>query len=260
MPLQIYILDRKHDENALFRFIADELQDTFVVIRLKASRNSTETTCDEMDNDRAVKFLAMTYPEQAIKHLTKIHLGKKVLQYVRLILDYGTVVVDGHSYCVVRAEYHDRARKPLFDKPMLLITNLRLDTLMCSLIFRLYSLRGLIEEVFHFLKTSLGWEDISSTRLAEPTDVTHPLFLYRRLFLPERIGIDQQSEYRADLRTRRRKKSGFQNLFPSSDGGLDESTECPRLFPTQRHQPGRPRCYVCLCQLAMNIFSEVLGT
>jgi hypothetical protein len=155
-----HILDRKHDENALFRFIADELQDTFV-IRLKASRNSIETTCDETGKDRAVKLLAMTYPKQAIKHLTKIRLGSKVLQDVRLILDYGTVVVGGHSYGIVRAEYQDRDRKPLFDKPMLLITNLRLDTDTDALfIFRLYNLRGLIEEVFHFLKTTLGWEDI----------------------------------------------------------------------------------------------------
>jgi hypothetical protein len=155
-----HILDRKHDKNALFRFIADELEDTFV-IRLKASRNSPEENRDETGKKRAVKLLAMTYPKQAIKHLTKIRIGKKVFQDARLILDYGTVVLDGHPYGVVRAEYQDRNKTPLFEKPMLLITNLQLDSDADALcIFQLYSLRGLIEEVFHFLKTTLGWEDI----------------------------------------------------------------------------------------------------
>lgn len=46
-------------------------------------------------------------------------------------------------------------------KLILYITNLRLDTDADALfIFRLYNLLGLIEEVFHFLKTTLGWEDI----------------------------------------------------------------------------------------------------
>jgi hypothetical protein len=46
-------------------------------------------------------------------------------------------------------------------KLILYITNLRLDTDADALfIFRLDNLLGLIEEVFHFLKTTLGWEDI----------------------------------------------------------------------------------------------------
>ena len=155
-----HILDRKHDENALFRFIADDLQDTFV-IRLKASRNSPETIPNDDGTTCAVKLLQRAYTKQTIRHLTKIRLGKKVVQDARLILDYDTVSIDGHPYGVIRAEYRDRNNLPLFDKPMLLVTNLPLASADDALfVFRLYALRGRIEEVFHFLKTTLGWEDI----------------------------------------------------------------------------------------------------
>jgi hypothetical protein len=155
-----HILDRKHDENALFGFIADALQDTFV-IRLKVSRNSEEKAADETGKMRAVKLLARTYSKQAIGYFTKIRLGNRVFQDARLVLDYDTLPFGDHSYGVIRADYQDRTGTSLFPKPMLLITNLPLSSdndAQC--IFRLYSLRAQIEEVFHFLKMTLGWEDI----------------------------------------------------------------------------------------------------
>lgn len=155
-----HILDRKHDENALFRFIADELQDTFV-IRLKVSRNSLDKTANEAGKLRAVKLLEMKYAKQTTRYFTKIRLGKKVFQDARLVLDYDTVILDGHSYGVIRAEYQDSKGQPIFPKPMLLVSNLPLACDADALfIFSMYGLRALIEEVFHFLKMTLGWEDI----------------------------------------------------------------------------------------------------
>lgn len=155
-----HILDRKHDENALFRFIADELQDTFV-IRLKVSRNSFETSTDPTGKARAVKLAERTYAKQTIRYFSKIRLGKRVFQDARLVLDYDTVTLGNHSYSVIRADYQDRKGRSIFPKPMLLVSNLPLaKDADAEYIFRLYMLRSLIEEVFHFLKMTLGWEDI----------------------------------------------------------------------------------------------------
>lgn len=155
-----HILDRKHDENALFSFIADQLQDTFV-IRLKVSRNSPDETTDAAGKARAVKLVERKYAKQTIRYFSKIRLGKKVFQDARLVLDYDTVSLDGHCYSVIRADYQDRTGKPIFPKPMLLVSNLPLAQDADALsIFRLYTLRSRIEEVFHFLKMTLGWEDI----------------------------------------------------------------------------------------------------
>ena len=155
-----HILDRKHDENALFSFIADQLQDTFV-IRLKVSRNSPDETTDAAGKARAVKLVERKYAKQTIRYFSKIRLGKKVFQDARLVLDYDTVSLDGHCYSVIRADYQDRTGKPIFPEPMLLVSNLPLAQDADALsIFRLYTLRSRIEEVFHFLKMTLGWEDI----------------------------------------------------------------------------------------------------
>jgi len=156
-----HVLDRKHDETALFSYIDRELQDKFV-IRLKSSRNADYgSVLSAEGKELSLKLVAMPYKNRAVRHLNKVRLGKRTYQDVRLILDYDTVRLDGHDYGVLRAEYRDRHDKPLFKQPMMLITNHRLTSeAHAHIVFALYGQRARIEEVFHFLKTTLGWEDI----------------------------------------------------------------------------------------------------
>lgn len=156
-----HILDRKHDETALFEYIDGELGDKFV-IRVKSSRlagvgKRVESTGKEV----SVKLASMPYKNQVIGYYPKLRVGKRVYQDARLVLDYDLVRYGGREYGVVRAEYRDRHQKPILKSPMLLVTNHRLDSDACAkFIFALYGLRARIEEVFHFLKVTLGWEDI----------------------------------------------------------------------------------------------------
>jgi hypothetical protein len=74
---------------------------------------------------------------------------------------YATVILGGTTYGVVRVEYRTRDNEPIFPAPMLLLTNHSLESdADADMVFRLYKLRAKIEEVFRFLKTTLGWEDI----------------------------------------------------------------------------------------------------
>lgn len=155
-----HILDRGHDDNGLFAFIDQELGDKFVV-RLKSSRNSGITAVNAEGKSVSQKILAMPMKHRVVQHYAKIRLGKRVVQDARLVIEYDTVVIEQHTYNVVRVQYFDRHNKALFKTDMLLLTNHIVQTDQAAkFIYRLYGQRARVEEVFHFLKTVLGWEEI----------------------------------------------------------------------------------------------------
>jgi Transposase DDE domain len=155
-----HVLDRRHDDNGLFAFIDQTLGDKFV-IRLKASRTSGAECTTSEGKTVAEKMLTMPMKQRVVQHCSKVRIAKRVLQDVRLVIEYDTVTVKGRTYGLVRVNYLERTGKPVFKAPMLLLTNHALTSdEAAKFVYRLYGQRSRIEEVFHFLKTVLGWEDI----------------------------------------------------------------------------------------------------
>jgi hypothetical protein len=175
-----HVLDRHHDQNDLFRCIDEDFGDKFV-IRLKISRNSTikkpdgsvdtaqtappspqeATKPSAVRQGKWIKLAALRCTHRTERQLTKVRIGKKVYQDARLVLEYDTVEVDGKNYRFVRVQYLRRDHTPIFPQPMLLLTNHALGSdADAQRIYDFYQMRSRIEEVFHFLKTTLGWEDI----------------------------------------------------------------------------------------------------
>lgn len=155
-----HVLDRRHDENNLFAFIDQTLGDKFV-IRLKASRTTGAHCTTTEGKTIAEKMLTMPMKGRVVQHCPKVRIAKRVLQDARLVIEYDTVKIQGHWYGIVRVQYLDRTDRPVFKAPMILLSNHAIASdEAAKFVYRLYGKRSRIEEVFHFLKTVLGWEDI----------------------------------------------------------------------------------------------------
>ena len=62
-------------------------------------------------------------------------------------------------YSVVRITLKDERGKPIFQHPMMLITNRLIESAQdAKEVYQAYLLRFKIEVIFRFLKTNLGWE------------------------------------------------------------------------------------------------------
>jgi len=145
-----HIIDRGGDDEALFDFINNDLNDKFV-IRLKASRVSTKIT------GVSSKLVEKDFAFKSSKQYTKIQIKSKVYQDVTRIIEYGEQV---NGYAVVRIRLLSREGVPLFKAPMLLITNKEVSTEeLVGAIYHIYLQRSKIEGVFKFLKDVLGWEE-----------------------------------------------------------------------------------------------------
>lgn len=155
-----HILDREHDENALFAWIDQELQDEFV-IRMKLSRNSAVTVKNPQTNrDQAIKLKDADFEYGQVFGISKLIVKRRVYQNVKCFLEWQSFVIDGQSYNVIRVSLLDRHHNIIFGEPMLLITNVAVNTFEQALaIYHHYLLRAKIEGIFKFLKTMLGWEE-----------------------------------------------------------------------------------------------------
>jgi Transposase DDE domain len=154
-----HLLDRGHDDESVFEHI-DDLQSHFT-IRLKANRNSDESTQSESGKAKAVKLqqaqLAHTYDEILTKFIWK----QRVYEQARLVMSVGVLSLNGRGYQVVRVSVFDRLGKSIFKEPMLLITNRLLpDFKTVFSVYQSYLRRSKIEGVFKFLKEKLGWEEL----------------------------------------------------------------------------------------------------
>jgi hypothetical protein len=146
----IHVIDRGADDNALFRFIDQDLQDEFV-IRLKASRITTKNK-----GEKSKKLIDKAFPYKAIKDYKKLIIKGKVYLNACSILEWGESI---EGYSVVRIKLQKQDGTPLFKLPMLLITNQKIsDENQALNVYHIYLKRPKIEEVFKFLKKVLGWE------------------------------------------------------------------------------------------------------
>ena len=156
-----HVLDRQFDGEPTFTFIDQTLADEFI-IRLKVSRNTPENLAvpDEDNQEVAAKLKAAPLPHRHRQILHKIIVKKKVYQQAQCILEWGTVILDERTYTLVRVTLLSREGKPLYKQPLLLLTNIFVpDATHAKAIYATYLMRAKIENVFKFLKDSLGWED-----------------------------------------------------------------------------------------------------
>jgi hypothetical protein len=155
-----HVLDRQFDGLAYFEFIDQELQDEFV-IRAKISRNANESEVDEQTAETVtVKLKEVEFAHGQTWVLQKLRVKKKVYQDAKCLIEWGTLVLNGYGYTVVRISLTDRQGKPIYKQPLLLITNIAVSTAeQARGIYGLYLMRAKIEAVFKFLKEVLGWEE-----------------------------------------------------------------------------------------------------
>jgi len=155
-----HVLDRQFDGLPYFQLIDQELEDEFV-IRVKVSRNSNEQVPDPKTGKlRAVKLVEVALPGQATFVVPKLTVRHRLYQDVQGQLEWGTLKLENKTYSVVRVTLRDRHGRPIHKNPMLLLTNMHVETAeQARDVYHLYLMRAKIEAVFKFLKTVLGWEE-----------------------------------------------------------------------------------------------------
>jgi Transposase DDE domain len=160
--IRCHIADREFDDEAHFEFM-DGLGDEFV-IRLKTSRLSNQTkttyTLKGKVSKRVVyeSLVSKPFAHQSTATIDKITFHGQIYHHVTVQTEWESLVLNGKTYQVVRITLR-QGTKPLFEQPMLLITNRKIQTAnQAREIYAAYLLRSKIEVVFRFLKQNLGWE------------------------------------------------------------------------------------------------------
>ena len=149
-----HILDRQFDGTRYVHLIDQELHDLFV-LRLKGSR-----VVPGLKVAGSVSVQDVPCPSMAQYPISTIRLHHRTYQNVTCYLEWMPFCVEGHEYTMLRVTLCDRHHRPIFDDPMILLTNLSITGReeACR-VYRLYLLRAKIEGVFRFCKTVLGWEE-----------------------------------------------------------------------------------------------------
>jgi hypothetical protein len=144
--------------NDFFVHIGQTLKDEFV-IRGTGKRASNQTKINEKGKSVKVKLIDSNLANKETKVIDKLRLKGKLYQQAESIIEWDRVEIEEHFYTVVRITLKTREGKNIFKKPMLLISNIKVDSyLEAKEIYYIYLLRSKIEAVFKFLKDVLGWE------------------------------------------------------------------------------------------------------
>ena len=92
--------------------------------------------------------------------LEKLSLKGKIYQQAKVILEWDKVTLNNNEYNVVKITLKKRDGEAIHKKPMLLISNIKIESyIQAKEIYHIYLLRTKIESVFKFLKDVLGWEE-----------------------------------------------------------------------------------------------------
>jgi Transposase DDE domain len=159
-----HISDREFDDEDLFEYIDTDLHDTFVG-RLKGNRVSHEvffTTTPKgkiSKTPKQYKLIDKKFQNTHIRQIPVINIKGTKHFNVDLKTEWEPLIINHKTYTVVRITLSKQG-EPIFDQPMLLITNktIKNDTQAIQIYYN-YILRFKIEVVFRFLKQNLGWED-----------------------------------------------------------------------------------------------------
>jgi len=160
-----HLIDREADDAEFFDEIAS-LSDRYV-IRAKANRNSDVQGWDEEKGKPCpVKLINKQLEHSFIQHFDKFMHGGKCYQQAQAKVEYERVWVGEQWRYAVKVRLFTRDGKALFKDPMLLITNIVVDSEQMALhVYQLYLKRAKIEAVFKFLKQHLGWEEFQVRQL-----------------------------------------------------------------------------------------------
>ena len=119
-----------------------------------------EKWVNEAGKECPVKLKDVALEGKQVEILNKVRIKGKVYEQVKRIIEWGTLVLAGESYAIVRVTLLKRDGHPIFKQPMLLLTNHSVVTYQAALgIYRIYLMRSKIEEVFKFVKNAVGWEE-----------------------------------------------------------------------------------------------------
>ena len=158
-----HIQDREFDGEEYFEY-ADDLKDEFIT-RLKLSRLSNLTRPVYTPKGKLSKKLAyVKLIDKAFEHqfsydIQRISIKNKTYVNVKCTIEWEKLILNNRTYSVVRITLRDEKGKPIFQKPMMRITNRVLECAQdARQVYQAYLLRFKIEVVFRFLKTNLGWE------------------------------------------------------------------------------------------------------
>ena len=158
-----HIQDREFDGEEYFEY-ADDLKDEFIT-RLKLSRLSNLTRPVYTPKGKLSKKLAyVKLIDKAFEHqfsydIQRISIKNKTYVNVKCTIEWEKLILNNRTYSVVRITLRDEKGKPIFQQPMMLITNRVLECAQdARQVYQAYLLRFKIEVVFRFLKTNLGWE------------------------------------------------------------------------------------------------------
>jgi len=154
-----HVHDRFCDSVGYFEHIDQTLKDEFVV-RAKLSRNSNETKIDTEGKEKAVKLIDAKFDNKKEYILEKLRLKGKIYQQAKVIVEWDKVILNNNEYSVVKITLKKRDGEAIHKKPMLLISNIKIESyIQAKEIYHIYLLRTKIESVFKFLKDVLGWEE-----------------------------------------------------------------------------------------------------
>ncbi|MDZ7878197.1 MAG: transposase [Saprospiraceae bacterium] len=158
-----HIQDREFDSESCFEYV-DDLGDEFIT-RLKLSRLSNHT--QPIFTPKGKLSCRVSYEkliDTAFKHATeyaikRVTIKNKTYTNVKCRIEWDKLVLNNRNYSVIRIALMNEKGQPIFQQPMMLITNRPIQTAQdAQQVYQAYLLRFKIEVVFRFLKTNLGWE------------------------------------------------------------------------------------------------------
>ena len=150
--------DRFADMTEFFVHVDQELKDEFVV-RGTAKRVSNQIIIDSNGKEKKVKLIDSKFANKDVEVIERLRLKGKIHEQAQSKIEWDKIEIEGNNYNSVRITLTTREGKNIFKKPMLLITNIEVNSyIQAKEIYHIYLLRSKIEAVFKFLKNSLGWE------------------------------------------------------------------------------------------------------
>ena len=153
----VSLYDRGFDDQAIFE--QEEKMGNLFVIRGKLNRNSNELYIDENGKEKAIKLVHQSFNKGEEICFKKVRIKNKTHTNVTGVFEWNLVDINDHTYNVVRVRLYTATGKCVYKDPMILITNIEVNSLkMAHLVFEFYLQRAKIEGVFKFCKDIFKWE------------------------------------------------------------------------------------------------------
>lgn len=155
-----HIHDRFADMTEYFKHVDQVLKDEFVVRGTKKRVSNQTKINPETGRTNKVKLIYAKFKNSHKEVIEKLRLKGKLYEQAQSIIEWDSVEIEGNRYQVVRVTLQKRDGENIFKNPMLLITNIKVNSFLeAKEIYHIYLLRSKIEAVFKFLKDVLGWEE-----------------------------------------------------------------------------------------------------